>query len=117
MRTIKHNTTKVERRRKRVRSKLFGTAERPRLCVTRTNKYVYLQVIDDAAGKTLASIHQKSVKAKGTKTELATATAKVLAEQLTKAKITKLVFDRGHCRYHGRVKAVAEVMREHKINV
>ncbi len=98
---------------KRVRTKVRGTAERPRLNVFRSNRFTYLQAINDQDGKTIASENSKGFSTAGTKIEEAKATAKALAEKLKTAKVKKLVFDRGSYKYHGRVKAVAEVMREH----
>lgn len=114
---------RATQRQKRVRGKLFGTAERPRLTVFRSNKNTYLQVIDDEAGKTIASTNdlqlaKKDAKAmQGTKTERAQKMAAELVGQLKKLKVTKLCFDRGSYRYHGRLKAVADVVREAGIQV
>ncbi len=111
---IKHNLTIKQKRKIRVRVKLHGTAVRPRLNVLRSNKYCYLQVIDDDSGKTLASANdvKKDKKMTGTKTERAIKIAEDIAKQLDKKKIKELVFDRGYYRYHGRVKAVAESLRK-----
>lgn len=114
---VNHRRTSQEKRRLRVRSKVRGTAERPRLTVYRSNINMYLQVIDDQAGKTLVSAHSKTVAKKGTKIEKAKATAAELAQKLKQAHITKLVFDRGSYRYHGRVRVVADVMREQGVEV
>jgi len=108
-----HRTSLQQKRQRRTRAKIHGSADRPRLSVSRSNRFVYLQAIDDDAGKTLASVHQKSVKTKkSTKTEKAQAAAQTLVEKLKKQKIKKLVFDRGHFRYHGRVKAIADTLRD-----
>lgn len=111
---IKHHLTVKQKRQQRVRSKLHGTAARPRLSVLRSNKHVYLQAIDDEAGKTLTSGNDagKDKKIKGTKTQRAVKVAQDLAKDLNKKKIKELVFDRGYYRYHGRVKAVADALRE-----
>jgi large subunit ribosomal protein L18 len=77
---------------------------------------MFMQVIDDQTGKTLAATSTTTIK-KGTKTEKTTAAAGELAQQLKKQKISKIVFDRGGYRYHGRVKAVAEAMREQGLEV
>ncbi len=114
---INHRSSAAAKRKLRVSSKVRGTSERPRLQVFRSNKSIYLQVIDDSQGKTLAAASSLTVKVKGTKTEKSQAIAKALAEKLQKAKITKLVFDRGSYKYHGRVRAVAEVMREQGVEV
>lgn len=115
MSKIKHNLSVKQKRKNRVRINLHGTAARPRLNVLRSNKYFYLQAINDDLGKTIAAVsdadkdHQKAT---GTKTEKAVKIAQDLAQELKKKKIKKLVFDRGQYRYHGRVKAVAEALRE-----
>lgn len=103
----------------RVRSKFFGTAERPRLTVFRSNRHLYLQVVNDEQKKTLVSVNDsgKEKKLEGNKTERAKQLAADLAKQMTKAKIKKLSFDRGGYRYHGRIKAVAEVLREAGVEV
>lgn len=100
-----------------MRSKIRGTAERPRLTVFRSNTHTYLQVIDDSSGKTLASATEKEVKVEGTKTVRAVAVAKLLAEKAKKAKIMAVVFDRGSYKYHGRVKAIADALREAGVQV
>ncbi len=110
----------AKRRKARVRAKLTGTSERPRLTVFRSNKYIYLQVIDDTVGKTLAAASSyagKGKKAVTGKTAAALETTSRLLEQLKKNKITSLVFDRGSYRYHGRIKAVADALREGNIHV
>ena len=91
-------------RHKRIRAKVKGTSERPRVAVFRSNQYISAQIIDDTARKTLAS-------AKGPKSK-PDAVAKELAKKATAAGISKLVFDRGGHQYHGRVKAVAEGLRK-----
>ncbi len=109
---VNHKITLAARRKIRIRSKVQGTAERPRLSVFRSNKSVYLQVINDEVGKTLAAASSHGMKKAGVKIETAKTVAKELAEKLKKAKVTKLVFDRGSYKYHGRVRAVAETLRE-----
>lgn len=99
------------KRHKRVRSKISGTATRPRLCVYRSLTAIYAQLIDDTTGKTIASTHDLKVK-KGTKTETAKATGLELAKLAKAAKIEECVFDRNGYKYHGRVKALAEGARE-----
>jgi large subunit ribosomal protein L18 len=102
-----------ERRHRRVRGKVAGTAERPRLAVFRSNRGIFAQLVDDDAGRTLASASWLSVKDhKGTKTEQAAEVGKALAAAATKAGIAACVFDRGGYLYHGRVKALAESARE-----
>ncbi|WP_188370863.1 50S ribosomal protein L18 [Muriicola marianensis] len=110
--------SKTERRdriRKRIRKISFGTAERPRLSVYRSNKEIYAQVIDDNEGKTLVSASSRDKelsKAKGTKTEIAALVGKAVAEKALKAGIETVAFDRGGNLYHGRVKSLAEGARE-----
>src|SRR5258706_12426110 len=105
---INHQKTAKAKRVMRIRAKVRGTTERPRLTVFRSNKATYLQVIDDQKGKTVAFAQSEPTK-DVTKIDETKAAAVVLAEKLKKAKIKKLVFDRGSYKYHGRVKAVAEV--------
>ncbi len=100
-------------RHERVRSKIFGTTEIPRLCVFRSNKNISCQIIDDENGITLASASSLSLKLKnGGNIEAATQVGKKIAEEAKKAKITKVVFDRGGYLYHGRVEALATAARE-----
>lgn len=108
---------KIARRnriRRRIRSSMFGNAERPRLSVYRSNKEIYAQIIDDLAGVTLASCSSLHlVKDEGeTKTDLAKKVGIELAKQAIDNNITTVVFDRGGYLYHGRVKALAEGARE-----
>jgi large subunit ribosomal protein L18 len=101
------------RRHRRVRGKVSGTAERPRLAVFRSNKGIFAQLVDDETGRTLASaswLQQRSLE--GTKTEQAAAVGKALALEAKKAGVKTCVFDRGGYLYHGRVKALAEGARE-----
>jgi large subunit ribosomal protein L18 len=101
------------RRGRRVRVKVSGTAETPRLAIHRTLRHFSAQLIDDIAGKTLMAVTQKELKdAKGTKTEVAAALGTLLGEKATKAGVTKAVFDRRSNKYHGRVKAFADAARE-----
>ena len=102
------------RRHRRVRGKVAGTAERPRLAVFRSNKGISAQLIDDEAGKTLAGASWVGLKKgfKGTKTEQAAEVGKLIAAAAKKAGIETVVFDRGGYLYHGRVKALADGARE-----
>ncbi len=111
---VNHNISTKIRRVTRTRSKVRGTSDRPRLTVFRSNETTYLQVIDDSAGKTLVSATGKEVKDYESLTKLAEAIemTKILAAKAKKAGIAKLVFDRGPYKYHGRVKAVADTIRE-----
>lgn len=100
-------------RHKRVRKNLSGTKEVPRLNVFRSNKEIYAQVIDDEKGVTLVSSSSRSLKlANGGNIEAAQKVGKDIAEKCKKAKINKVVFDRGGYLYHGRVSALAEAARE-----
>lgn len=114
---IDHRKTKAEKRKLRVRAKVQGTAERPRLHVFRSNKHMYLQVIDDAQGKTVAAVSSLRAKLTGNKTEQAKQITEQLVEKLKSNKVKKVVFDRGSYKYHGRVKIVAETMREQGVQV
>jgi len=102
------------RRHKRVRTKISGTAERPRLCVFRSNSNLYVQVIDDAAGNTLvsASTLDKEVKTKHANKEAAKEVGTLIAKKAIEKNITEVVFDRGGYIYHGVVKELAEAARE-----
>lgn len=109
--------TKFQRRnriRRRIRKSVFGTAERPRLAVYRSNKEIYAQLIDDEKDHTLATASSldKAFKAEGDKSERAKAVGSLLAENAKKAGIELVAFDRGGYRYHGRVKSLAEGARE-----
>jgi large subunit ribosomal protein L18 len=101
------------RRHRRVRSKITGTANRPRLAVYRSNARIYAQVIDDASGHTLvaASSLDKDV-ASSKRAEQAALVGKLLAERAKEAGVQAVVFDRGGYLYHGRVKALADAARE-----
>lgn len=96
----------------RIRKKISGTAERPRLNVFRSNKSIYAQLIDDIAGNTLAAASTKDVTSAGTKSEKSKAVGVLLAEKAKAAGISSVVFDRGGYLYHGRVKALADGARE-----
>jgi len=100
------------RRQRRIRGKIAGTAERPRLAVFRSNRGIFAQLVDDQSGRTLASASWSTVKSSGSKTEQATAVGKALAQAAKKAEIERCVFDRGGYLYHGRVQALAEAARE-----
>jgi large subunit ribosomal protein L18 len=102
-----------ERRHRRVRAKVSGTAERPRLVVFRSNRGIFAQLVDDSSGRTLASASWNALPAsKGSKTEQAAEVGKALAAAAKKAGVESCVFDRGGYLYHGRVKALAEGARE-----
>ncbi|MGH9073686.1 MAG: 50S ribosomal protein L18 [Acidimicrobiales bacterium] len=105
------------RRHARVRTKVAGTTERPRLAVSRSHKHISAQVIDDAAGRTLVSASsneadlRKSLKGGGANIGGAEAVGKLLGSRAKQAGITRLVFDRGGFAYHGRVAALADAVR------
>lgn len=100
-------------RHQRVRGKISGTAKVPRLGVFRSHQYIYAQLIDDEKGKTImAASDQKLRKGKRSKADLAKEVGKLIAQKAQERKITKVIFDRGGYKYHGRVKAVAEGARE-----
>lgn len=136
MANINHNLSVAEKRKRRVRAKLHGTALRPRLTVHKSNKYVYLQAINDEAGLTVASANDVAIRkavnkvsAKGregslgqkgaelTKTVAAVQATQLMLESLKKAKVKAVVFDRGQYKYHGRVKAIAQTLRDGGIEV
>ena len=106
-----------ERRIARVRKRLYGTPDRPRLAVTRSNKNIYVQVIDDTVGRTLCAASTRAkdfsadVKNRGNKAA-AVAVGKLIGEKAKAAGITALCFDRRGYRYHGRIKALADAVRE-----
>ncbi|MBI2621896.1 MAG: 50S ribosomal protein L18 [Candidatus Levybacteria bacterium] len=100
------------RRKVRIRSKISSNKDRLRLSVYRSNKHLFVQLIDDVKGNTLLGVSDKSLKDGGTKTERAKALGLLLASKLKIKKIKKIVFDRGSYAYHGRVKSIAEGLRE-----
>ncbi|MBI3821411.1 MAG: 50S ribosomal protein L18 [Planctomycetes bacterium] len=103
------------RRRRHVRSKIKGTAERPRLTVFRSSKHIYVQLIDDMTGQTLAAASSKTkgaALAYGGNIKASQAVGKKIAEVAIAKGITMAAFDRGHYRYHGRIKALADAARE-----
>ena len=104
----------TRRRHIRVRRKISGTAERPRLSVFRSNTGIYVQIIDDVAAKTLvsASTLDKEVKTKASNIESAKEVGELVAKRAIKAGIKNVVFDRGGYIYHGKIKALAEAARE-----
>ena len=113
----KHARTLRQVRHRRVRKKVSGTPDQPRLCVFRSLRAIYAQVIDDATGRTLvsaSSLESGDVKTSQArpKTAASTAVGKVVAERAVAQGITQVVFDRGGYKYHGRVKALAEAARE-----
>jgi len=115
---MKAKRARRERVHKRVRSRISGTPERPRLSVFKSSRYVYAQVIDDAAGRTLAQASSREsavasdVEGSAATVAAAKAVGKAIAERAKEKGIEQVVFDRGGAVYHGRVKAVAEGARE-----
>jgi large subunit ribosomal protein L18 len=112
-----NNDAARERRKKRIRKKVFGFAERPRLTIFRTNGHMYAQVVDDVSGQTLAAASTLSPELEpheGHRGNISAAAAvgKLIAERALAANITKVVFDRNGFLYHGRVKALADAARE-----
>ncbi|MEK7546823.1 MAG: 50S ribosomal protein L18 [Patescibacteria group bacterium] len=99
------------RRQRRTRAKIFGTAQKPRLSVFRSNRYVYAQLIDDEKGRTLAGVSAPGIKKsahKDSKTAQASRVGEELAKKAMAAGVKQAIFDRGSYKYHGRVKAIAE---------
>ncbi len=103
-----------DRRHSRVRKKVQGTAARPRLAVFKSNRYIYAQIIDDVGGRTLAtaSLQEKAMRGKTLTVESAAEVGKLLAQRAADADIAEVVFDRGGYPFHGRVKALADAVRE-----
>jgi large subunit ribosomal protein L18 len=111
---IKRTDRKVNRlkRHRRVRVRMSGTAERPRLAVYRSLNHVYAQLIDDAGGRTLAAASTVELKAKGNGMADAAQVGKAIAQKAKAAGVSSVVFDRGGFLYHGRIKALADAARE-----
>jgi large subunit ribosomal protein L18 len=105
-----------ERRKSRTRAKITGTAEKPRLSIFRSNRYTFVQLIDDSSGKTLAGASTrelaKNKKSKAKKSDIAAELGELIAKKAVEKGVKKAVFDRGKYKYHGRVKAVAESARK-----
>lgn len=114
MNQTKEKTLKRDRRRAKIRSKIEGTAACPRLSVFRSNKGMFIQLIDDQTGKTIASANATEIKKEkeGGKVGVGFGLGKLIAEKAKKSGVTAVVFDRGGYQYHGRVKAVADGARE-----
>ena len=127
---VKIKREKQQRRYKRVRAKIIGISKRPRLCVFRSAKHIYVQLVRDEEGKTIIAVNDKEIKEKkvkidkiddtsshlhsslSSKVRVAKEVGKLIAEKALKKKIKEVVFDRGGYKYHGRVKAIAEGARE-----
>lgn len=117
MKKLQAKQAGLRRRHARVRAKVSGTPDRPRLCITRSNSNMYAQVVDDIAGKTLVAAHTlgpefKATGKSGANIEGAAALGEIIGKKATEAGITEVVFDRGGNLYHGRIKAVADAARE-----
>jgi large subunit ribosomal protein L18 len=111
--TVLSPPTRRLKRRRRVRAKVSGTAERPRISVFRSNRGVFAQLVDDDAGRTIAAVQWTEAELRSLKPmEQATEAGKLLASRAKAAGIESAVFDRGGYQYHGRVKALAEGARE-----
>lgn len=100
------------RKHKRIRRKISGTNVRPRLCIFRSNKAIYAQVIDDKSGKTLCSASSSELKLAGNNIKIATTVGELIAKKTLDLKIDTVVFDRGGYLFHGKVKALADAARE-----
>ena len=112
---MKGNLKNIRRGRRKtgIRKRIFGTPERPRLTVFRSSRHMYAQIIDDLAGRTLASASSVDQKLeKGCTTEAASQVGKALAEKAKSAGVTQATFDRNGFKYHGRVQALADAARE-----
>jgi large subunit ribosomal protein L18 len=108
---------KRQLRHRRIRKKVAGTSERPRLAVHFSKRHITAQVIDDTAGKTLASVHTtepdlRSDKKRGANVATATKVGKMIAQRGASKEVKRVVFDRGGYKYHGKVKALADAARE-----
>lgn len=112
---IKVHKTAKNRRKLRVSSKVSGTADRPRVSVFRSNRFIYAQAINDMEGKTIASADSKSMKSD--KIEDAKNLGLELGKKLAGLKIKNVVYDRGSYRYHGKVKSLADGIREAGVNI
>jgi large subunit ribosomal protein L18 len=110
---IKHYDSTREKRRARIRQKIRGSATRLRLCVFRSNTALFVQLIDDEAGKTVLGIHERQAKlTEKNKVNRALALGKYIASAAKEKNISTIVFDRSGYTYHGRVKALAQGLRE-----
>lgn len=112
MKSLQLKAKRYQSRKVRVRSRIVGTEDRPRLSVFRSNAHIYGQVIDDSKGKAIVACSDVTAKTKGTKTELAGKVGEELAKLAIAKKIKKVTFDRNGFKFHGRVKALAEGARK-----
>lgn len=107
-----------ERRKKRVRAGIYGTAERPRLSVFRSNRFIYAQLIDDSNGRTLAAASSREIKKiDGDKKAQAKAVGDLIAKKAKEIGIKSVVFDRGSYQFHGRIKVLAETFKENGLQL
>ena len=117
MNKLQKKAAKLRRRHGRVRAKISGTADRPRMCVTRSNSNLYVQLVDDKTATTLLGVSTlgadfKATGKNGANVEGATAMGEIVGKKCLEAGIDNVVFDRGGNIYHGRIKALAEAARE-----
>ena len=117
MNKLQKKQAALARRHRRVRGKIAGTAARPRVCVTRSNSNMYVQVIDDGAGKTICGVSTlgpdfKATGKSGATVEGAAALGAIVGKKAQESGVTEVVFDRGGNLYHGRIKALADAARE-----
>lgn len=117
MNRVKKNNLKVKKRALRIRAKLAGTALRPRASIFRSNRYTYLQAIDDVSHKTIISASTRKIQTGKTKSEQAQSLGTLAAEKAKEAGINAMIFDKGPYKYHGRVKEVAEALRKGGIKI
>lgn len=107
-----------KRRAHRVRAVIFGTSDRPRLSVFKSNKYVYVQLIDDSVGKTIASASTRMESLKNIeKSKRAAALGEIIAKKAKEIGITKAVFDRGRYKYHGVIKSIVQEVRKNGLKI
>lgn len=117
MKKLQKKQAGLRRRHRRVRGKISGTPTRPRMCVTRSNNNLYVQVIDDVAGKTLCGVSTlgpdfKAAGKSGATVEGAAVLGEIIGKKAQESGVTEVVFDRGGNLYHGRIKALADAARE-----
>ncbi len=117
MNTHENSLRRAKRRENRVRARVRGTAEKPRFSVYRSSRHLAAQVIDDEKRVTLCALSTAAIEAKGTKAERGRALGAAIAERMKELGILAVVFDRGRYRYHGRVRQVADALREGGITV
>jgi large subunit ribosomal protein L18 len=96
----------------RIRKRIFGTSDIPRLCVYKSNKFIYVQLINDSEGRTISSASSREFNSPGVSVDKAQRVGKLLAERAMKSGVSKIVFDRSGYSFHGRVKALADGARE-----